>query len=771
MNIQKEIKLLVLPLVKSAPVIALLIVVAILGMKRVVNVMTPAYQSDGAIKINNLEYAQAGFMLFGKEEGSMHQQNQSFLTELEVFRSRDLIETTLSALNWELSVYREGRFRLAELGAESPFEVSYSRLSEKAYDQELVLEYVGEAGFKLSSPDVAGLSLPLAWDTTVIAGDWQLKLHKKADWLAEKPESLLPGHRFHLRLHTLEELTKGVNESNLFVKAVEKDISIIKIYFKHERPEKARDFVNQLMYQYISTCRTHKEEQADTTLAYLQQELQQLGEELSDAEGELAYFRTQAGLVDAKLEADTRLRGLTQLDEQQMQLQLEKGELDQLFRFLREGHDLADFSPNFSALSDPIFRDAFLQVQQLELQRQDLVAKYVPSSEPVQRLDRKMKDLRTFLNESVRQTIDNLDYQQRELRGAASLADAALMELPDKERQLLRLQRMVSLKEAMYNYLMRKGTELAISRSSNLYPHKIIDHAQLPEGLSAPNKPLLYGLAFLLALMAGMAFAYTRHYFIARVRYAEDLVEKLGVQVMAQVYRTTKARPWWNPIKQASTATDSYGVCSNLVANLHQWRAAQPHRPDGKGRVLSFSSMAPGEGKTFVSLQLAQSLAQVGYRVLLVDANLRRPQLHQLLGLNNAAGMADLLQKKPYAIQATEQPGLHVLPAGDIQGFSFALFYGEPPRMALERWREDFDFVILDTPPIGLFQDLISLMQAVDLNLFVLRADFSRTRLLRATRKQLEELQSLPLALVLNDTLQARSLPGYQSLLKRYFNW
>ena len=121
MHFQKEVKLLLIPLVKSAPVIIVLIVLALLGMQRAVTLMTPVYRASGAIKINNLEYTQSGFLLFGKEEGARHQQNQNFLTEVEVFRSRDLIREAMIRLNWNYSIYRVGRFREAELGIESPF--------------------------------------------------------------------------------------------------------------------------------------------------------------------------------------------------------------------------------------------------------------------------------------------------------------------------------------------------------------------------------------------------------------------------------------------------------------------------------------------------------------------------------------------------------------------------------------------------------------------------------------------------------------------------
>lgn len=759
MHFQKEVKLLVLPLLKSAPVILILVVLALLGMKRAVTLMTPTYRASGAIKINNLEYSQSGFLLFGKDEGVRHQQNQTFLTELEIFRSRDLIKSALQELNWEHSIYRVGRFREAELGVESPFLLEVDSTTDTK--ESISLIYRGEGNFRAQLAP-AGDTLEVVWGKQYTLGSWQFTLQPREDFIAHNPASLRAGDQFRLRSQSLDKLVSGVNESNLFVKAVEKDVSIIKIYFKHERPEKAQAFVDQLMISYIDECRRAKAEQTDTTLLYLDQQLSGVARKLTSAEAQLARFRTQSGTVDTKLETDAQLRGISQLDQQKMDIQLRKGELEKLYQYLLGGQNLVDFSPNLEALQDAVFRESFLQMQQFEIQKQDLLQRYVPSSEEVQHVVLKINKLRTFLNESVRNTLDKLDYQLEELKVAVDDASAELHELPEREQTLIQLQRNVSLNEAMYNYLVRKRTELSIHRSSNLYPHKIIDHARLPETLAAPNKPLLYGLAILLALMAGMTFAYMRHYFSARVRYAEDLEEKLEVPVLANVYRQAKRSylPW----RRQHVAT-GFELCSNLMANLNHYGLQKEQQP----QLLVMTSMTPGEGKSFVSFHLAKSMADSGHKVLLVDADLRNPSLHQKVGRNSSPGLAEALRGEIAAIQTTENSNLDFLAAGQSDLSTLAGCFGPGFSTMVEALRASYDYIIVDTPPIGLFQEQSPWIETADLNLFILRADYTRTRLLRAIKKQLVELDGTPLRLVLNDTLRSRTLPGYRRMLKTYY--
>lgn len=759
MNFQKEVKLLLLPLFKSAPLILTLVVVALFGMKRAVTLMTPVYQADGAIKINNLEYTQNGFLLFGKEDNARHQQNQNFLTEVEVFRSRDLIRQAMSQLRWNYSIYRVGRFREAELGVEAPFSFQTSTVPETG--ESLELFYLGTQGFRvLHQP--SGDTVRVQWEEEAKLAGWEFHLTARSTFIESHPGSLQAGDRFRLRWEPLEELVNDVNGSNLFVKPVEKDVSIVKIYYKHERPEKAQAFVNQLMQTYVEECRRAKAEQTDTTLLYLDEQLRMVSRDLNAAEAHLASFRTRSGTVDTKLETDAQLRSISQLDQQKMSIQLRKGELERLYDYLQKGQNLVDFSPNLEALQDAVFRQSFLQMQQFEIQKQDLLQEYVPTSEEVQHVVQKINKLRTFLNESVRNTLDKLDYQLAELNGAVEEANEELNALPQREQEMIQLQRAVSLNEAMYNYLVRKRTELSINRSSNLYPHKIIDRAQLPKTLAAPNKPLLYGLAVLLALMLGMIIAYMRHYFTARVRYAEDLEEKLEIPVLAGVYRQPgRLLPWMKPPKPLS----GFEICNNLLANLHHYDLQQI----APTQLMVLTSMTPGEGKTFISRHLSESLAAAGHKVLVVDADLRHPRLHREFEVAVKPGLIDALSGQFITPKTVADTSLHFLPAGQIELGQLNSCYGPTLAEMVEQWRDTYDYIIVDTPPLGLFQEQVPWIEAADLTLFVLRADYTRTRLLRAIKNQLQELDKLPIRLLLNDTVRSRTLPGYKRLMRKYY--
>ena len=220
-----------------------------------------------------------------------------------------------------------------------------------------------------------------------------------------------------------------------------------------------------------------------------------------------------------------------------------------------------------------------------------------------------------FVNETVRSTLENLNIRQKEIANSISESNTKINSYPEKERKLAVLERAVSLNENMYTYLMQKRTELAISRSSNLYPHKIIEKANMPKELIAPNQPLIIGLCVFLVLSVGIICVFIYNYFTAKINAKADIEEAFETPVLGTVWKNKK-----NKFK-------SFEIVSELMANVSQLPKSAI---EGQGQLLVVSSMKSGEGKSYTSTHLAKTLAATGQRVLLIDMDIRRPSLHKV---------------------------------------------------------------------------------------------------------------------------------------------
>jgi len=327
---------------------------------------------------------------------------------------------------------------------------------------------------------------------------------------------------------------------------------------------------------------------------------------------------------------------------------------------------------------------------------------------------------------------------------------------PEKERQLVVLQRQVALNEALYNYLMRKYTELSIMQQSDLFPHKIIEHADRPKATVAPNKSLYYGMAFLLALLAGMFYAYLRSYVKETVSSKDELEEKLPqYPIIGEVYRLTRKTP------------PGFSLVSGLTANLRDLP-----KPETKGQAQLFvlSSNMPNEGKTFVSARIAKAMAAYGYKVLLLDLDVRKPELHEELGMDNSDGFCEAIKSDRHAldlVQNTSDENLYFLPAGHYDDSLEGKVFSAKALDIIHDLRWHFDMVIVDVAPIGLFDDSIVLMRKSTANLFLIRKGTTRLRQLKPINELLDSFQIPNLYLVLNGVRQKAKKGAYARYLKK----
>lgn len=739
MNFRKEYQQLILPLIKNLPVLLFLIIIAVVGMRKALTYSTPKYKASGAIKINNLDYSLPAIELFGKEANASHRQNDNFLSEVEVFKSKQLIRKTLKKTDFKLEIFRLGKVNMIELYNERPFKLSLSKIKPEYFGQLFQLEYMADGSFRMSRVNApSDKSRMLKAGKIIRSKYFNVQLDLMDEFLTEKPSSLQQGDIFQFRMYNIDQLVDKYSGPALFVKPIDDEISIIKIYFEHELPEKAQLFVNSLMDTYMGEAQHSKEQQAQQTIDYLDERIEKVGSALQQAEVDLAYFRSANQLINPLQETDAALRELTQLDLDKLNMEMQLVELNQLYIYLSDGHNLQSFTPNLDVLQDPNFQRTFQQAQTYEFQKQDLLLKYAPESEEVHNVENKIKQMRTLMHESVGRTLSNLQMRENEIDQAIAGITSKIKAYPKKEKRLAQLSRSVQMNEQVYNHLMRKRTELAIVKSSNLIPHRIVDQALLPKTQSSPNGPLLYGLALFMALFVGMVFAYTKHYFMAKVKSRLDVEERLPYPVLANVAQQKHGLP------------QEYVLMNQLLTNLLNSRSLKQEK---RGQWITVNSLDTNEGKTFISANLAKALSMSGKKVLLIDMDVFKPELHELLSVSNREGVAAILTQKTYALDAilaTHIPGLNIIPAGVFEPGQEALIYTDRTAHFLQDMRWHFDYIVIDTPPLSTSMNLAIHMHQSDINLFCLRVGQTRLKTLAKVQATIEEYGLPRIHLVLN---------------------
>ncbi len=710
MTIKQELKNILVPILKFSPVIAVLLAIAITIMGRVINITPVEYETHGAIKINIKNKKQAGFGLFNAEAGSMEEDN--FMTEIEIIKSYDLIEKTMKELNWELGIFRKGEYLEVELLDERPFEIEYTIKDSSVYDKRFEMVYLGDSTFQLF-----GESHTFGWNEQVDRDMIAFKVIPNNQFVVQKPQSLSANDHFVFSLRSLEKLTTSINADNLFIKSVDKDISILKLYFEHGLPEKARDFVNTLMEVYIRDGQERNIMHVDRTLRYVDKELDEAATALVQAEGNLSNFRQTNQILDPKMETEFSYKEVMQIEMQQVDFNLQIAELQDFYDYLLGGNSLNNFSPNFKSLKDPIFQDAYLKVQNFELEKQDMLRKFMPTSEEIMACENKIQSLRAYLNETVKETLNSLKIKQQEMSASLMNEQEKIQSYPEKQRQLISLERRVSLNENVYNYLLKKRMELAIGRTSDFFPHQVLEFAKKPKEPSAPNAALLYGLGILLALGVGIPMAFVWGYFTTKVISHEEVINNVNATNLGYVL-------------QGGKGVNDIFLTDNIRSNL-----TKVHEENGTKipALITVSSYGIGEGKSFITTNLAKAFARQNKRVLLIDGDLYQPHVHAAFGFSNEIGTAQVLNQNinfKEAIQASGFENLDLIFSGNFEGEEAPAFDGRFVKL-LKQVQENYDVILIDTSPVGLLTDAVPLMENATANLFILRKNKTKKREIR----------------------------------------
>ncbi len=743
MNYKKELLNILRPLVYGAPISIFLISIAFIFAKRSILYSNEKFQASGSIKVDTRSQMQDVSSLFNKKESAVKESN--FMTEVEVFKSRSLIRATMQKLDFQTTYYRVGKLKTKELYHDSPFSISYNFLMDKDYGKNFFLKYVGGNQFQLIANEKAtsGETIYVNEEYCKANINFTVVLN---EIVLQKPECLKAGDLFSFKIQTLDQLASEVNENNYFVRPVDKEINIVKVYYEHEIADKAALFVNTLLQTYIYQQKYRETNSASKSLDFVDNQLQTVASKLRSAESKLAGFKAENGIVNALQETDATLKSLMQLNIKEVNYNIQKAELERIFAYLSTGKILKSFSPNFEALNGAIFKESYLKAQKFELDKQDLLLTYTENSEEVAAIDGKIATLRNFIHESVRNSIENISAKSGELNKAIAEANTNIKGLPKKQKDIASLEREVKLNEELYTYLVEKKTELAISGTAINSYHQIIDTALIPKKSIWPNKPLFYGVSIFFAMLLGVLFSYVWFFINARVKDKKDVTEMCTLPNIAKV-RKLKRKEKYSPFLMA-----------NLFTNLEI--LMQEKSSSKASNLVVISSMRSGEGKSFTTVNLSKAIAATGKKVLLIDMDVRKPDLHNHFGISNDIGLAAILKDEvdpKDAIKITDYENLDLINAGELGDIYSGFIFSNKATDFIHQLKKYYEYIIVDTSPIGLVIDAIPLMHVSDLNILMVRAGKTKIRHLKSTDSYLEEYKIPKLYTVLNCTKQKQS--------------
>jgi capsular exopolysaccharide synthesis family protein len=548
--------------------------------------------------------------------------------------------------------------------------------------------------------------------------------------------------------------------SKLQVSPIDEEATLVILSINGKVAQQEIDYLNMLMKVYIGRGLDDKNQRAELTIGFINEQLSSIHDSLRVAEDSLEQFRLKNRLVDIGSEGALIKSRLEKYETERTSLRLQEKYFTYLLGYL--GSKVSDgdiIAPSVMGINDPVLERLITELSSVQQQKAQLGLNLAREQPASGLMDEKIARAKEALRENINSSLKSIDLSLADVIARISEVNSQLSELPATETDLIRIQRKFDLNNTVYTYLLEKRAEAGIARASNVSDNKAIDDAGLHSVVTVkPRKARNDMIALIMGVLLPVIAIFLIDYLNNKVIDKKDIERYTNVPILGFISHNEFKNETPVISNPSSTLSESF----RSVRTALKFYTAEHVTP-----VIAISSTVSSEGKTFISVNLAAITAMLGKRVIVIGLDLRKPRIHKMLEVTNEIGMSNYLSGNAgfdEIIQETSVPGLFYAPAGPVPPNPAELIESDRMKQFVEEAKSKFDFVFIDTPPVAIVTDALLLSAITDINVFVVRQRYSSKSTLGLVQELYAHKKLKNMAIVINDI----SLSGYYGYGLRY---
>ena len=723
------------------------------------------YQTSGTVLIKNDQGFDPTALMTNLNTGKSNVEN-----EMAILRSYTLTERTIKKMNLEVTYLEKGRFLTTEMYKTAPFEVELDRTVPQAVGVVYEISNFGEGTMVLH-----GTSQTLTKYDFVLCQTMSKNLNKvditcdckQGEWIDNgynririvlndryNPESDKL-RSFSFRLNSYPNLVRQM--STFTVAATSKQSSVASLVMNGNNPRKIVEFTNMLMNEYVNSGLEKKNSVSENTIQFIDNELTGIQESLSSAESELKDFRTQNDLMNLDLQASQIYNQLQALEKERAELSVNVKIYKRLQDYIKEQindpENLA--APSTMGITDPLLNRLVTELVTLSQTKATQLLTQTEQHPQIVKLDEQIVTTKRTLLETINNLVSNAELSLEEINKRIAKTMSESKVLPEKQQQLINYQRNFNFNDETYKYLMQRRAEAQILKASNTPDNSILDEARIERVVKiSPRTSMNYLIAIILGLLIPALYLFLKDFFNVSINDRKDVEKLTSFPIIGQVALANGKDPLVVVNSPKSPIAESFRSIRTNVEFLTQGKS--------KSTILVTGDMQ-SIGKTFNSINVASIYALYGKKTVLLGFDMRKPKLFKEFGLNNNIGLSSFLSnKEPFdnIIQSTTAiPSLDIITSGPIPPNPAELIASDKCKELFDLLKERYDYIIIDTPPVGLVTDAFLLMKYSDVNLFIVRQGVTNKNIFGSIIKDLEK-RNLNISIVING-IQTNKGYGY----------
>ena len=695
---------------------------------------TPVYTISATVLIKDDKKGGSAGMLSGLESlglDGMISSSQNIDNEIEVLRSKTIVKEVVEDLGLYISYTDEDEFPSRNIYKTSPVQVSLTPQEADLLEEPMIVKMA--------------LQPQGSMDVTVKIDDDEYQKHFEklpAVFPTDKgtlaffltPDSVLSSKKTLEETTDLEKTTRNITATinkpltvakwcckNMTIEPTSKTTSVAVISLKNSNVQRGKDFINKLLEMYNINTNNDKNEVAQKTAEFINERISIISKELGSTEKDLESFKRGAGITDLTSDAQIALTGSAEYEKKRVENQTQINLLQDLQKYMRnEGYEVL---PSNIGLQDVNLAAAINRYNDVLVERKRLLRTSTENNPTIINLDTSISAMKENVQVSLDRVLRGLFITKADLDREANRYSRRISEAPGQEREFVSIARQQEIKAGLYLMLLQKREENAITLAATANNAKIIDDAIADDAPVSPRSKITYLIALILGVGIPVGVIYLLELTKFKIEGRADVEKLTSAPIVGDIPLTDE--------KQGAIAVfeNQNNLMSETFRNV---RTNLQFMLGNDKKVILVTSTVSGEGKSFISGNLAISLSLLGKKVVIVGLDIRKPGLNKVFNIskreqgitqylaNPEKNLMDLVQLSDVS------KNLYILPGGTVPPNPTELLARDGLDKAIETLKKNFDYVILDTAPVGMVTDTLLIGRVADLSVYVCRADYTR---------------------------------------------
>ena len=635
--------------------------------------------------------------------------------EIEILKSRSLLLKVIKDLKLNIEIYENGNIQDKELFKNSPIKINFIDSQKEDYINGVFeLKVLNKSTFEIyDKKNKKTVNYKFGETVNTNVGKFIIT-----------PENIsinnLKGKEFKIVINS-NGLIINKLKNIIKIERTNKESSAILLEYKTKNIEKGKALLDDLIKQHSTFAINDKNVVAKNTLKFIEERLQYLSKELTNVEQDVSYFKSNNKIFDLNTSAQIFFQNESETQKMILENETQLKLADYIYEFILKNKN-NELVPSNLGISNPAIEQTIQTINSIQLEKNKLAFTSGEKNPIIANLDAQIYNLKKTLKETLNNQRNSLKITNRELINRNNLIENKLKSAPKQEKDFKEIARQQQIKETLYLFLLQKKEETSLALAITTANTKIIDKAY-SDGLPiAPNKKLIYILSILLGTFIPISYIYIYKLFNNKVQSIEDL-SKLDVTVIGDLPLVKNVNKIIvNKIDRSSLA-EAFRLLRTNLSFVY-------NKNSHNSKTIFVTSTFSNEGKSFVSINLASTLAMTQKKVLLLGMDLRVPKLLDYIDLKNNSGngitnfiVNESINIESLILRSTNLEGVDIISSGSIPPNPAELIMNERMKLIFDFAKDKYDYVIVDTAPVGLVTDTFLLNDLADVTLYVVRAN------------------------------------------------